>query len=132
METVSYRENVISTYLFTCIFFIYYICQAEIIVICLKWLENVNKNYVQINQYFGGENQGNHNKGKKKERNMEEQKRGQSHRQVKGDSQKWWCQERREKYMWKSQEGKEKEAWRDSRNETTGTWESMTRCGEKK
>ena len=38
-----------------------------------------------MNQYLGGGNQGNHNKEKKKERNMEEQKRGQSHRQVKGE-----------------------------------------------
>lgn len=55
MGTVSYQENVMSAYLFRCIFFIYYthICQAKIIMIYLKRQEYVNKNYVQINQYLG-------------------------------------------------------------------------------
>lgn len=76
METVSYRENVISTYLFTCIFFIYYIyiCPAEII--CLKWLENVNKNYVQINQYLGGEIKGTTTKEKRKKETWKNKRGG--------------------------------------------------------
>ena len=52
MGIVSYLENLMSTYLITCIFYVYYICQAEILMICLKWLEYMNKNYVQTNQYL--------------------------------------------------------------------------------
>lgn len=77
MGIVSYLENLVSTYLITCIFYVYYICQAEILMICLKWLEYMNKNYVQTNQYL--ENKSGYHK------NLDAQKGEWYHRKVKGD-----------------------------------------------
>ena len=53
-------------------------------MICLKRRKYVNKNYVQINQYWG-EKKIKGTTTKKQKRNMEAQKREQRHRQVKGE-----------------------------------------------
>lgn len=78
-------------------------------MICIKRRKHVNKNYVQINQYLGEKNQGNHNKetkkkyGSTKEGTMSQTSQGGVH--IHGDT-----KERQDKYMWKSLDGKEKEA----------------------